>query len=219
MGTRTITIDGPAGAGKTTISQQLAKRLGCVYVDTGALYRGVAYEILNQKVDWENEGELVRFLSKLDLNFILDDQTLLLMSSGKDITGFIRTPEITMLASAASAKPQVRLALLDIQRRIAAEKDAVFEGRDMGTVVFPDAAHKFFLFADLNVRARRRYDELKDTDKDINQVREQMAQRDHNDSSRKFAPLKPADDSVKIDSSFLTVEQVVEKMMTVIEKA
>ena len=219
MGTRIITIDGPAGAGKTTISQRLAKKLGCVYVDTGALYRGVAYEILNQQVDWENDRALEHFLLGLDLNFIMDNEAVLLMSSGKDITGLIRTPEITMLASSSSAKPQVRKALLDIQRRIATIKDAVFEGRDMGTVVFPDAAHKFFLFADLRVRARRRYDEMTDSQKKMDQVLEQMEKRDHNDSHRKLAPLKPANDAVKIDSSFLTVEQVVEKMMTVIEKA
>lgn len=219
MTTRIITIDGPAGSGKTTVSRQLSKALGCVYVDTGALYRGVAYEISRRKVDWKNDDALVSFLKTLDLNFVMQDGNLTLMSSGKDISPFIRTPEISMLASASSARPQVRAALLDIQRHIAADQDAVFEGRDMGTVVFPDATHKFFLFADLTVRARRRYDEMDDDHKKLDTVKTQMKTRDENDSSRAAAPLKAADDAVKIDSSELTVDQVVEKMIRSIEKA
>lgn len=219
MTTRIITIDGPAGSGKTTVSRQLSKALGCVYVDTGALYRGVAYEISRRKVDWKNDDALVSFLKTLDLNFVMQDGNLILMSSGKDISPFIRTPEISMLASASSARPQVRAALLDIQRHIAADQDAVFEGRDMGTVVFPDATHKFFLFADLTVRAQRRYDEMDDDHKKLDTVKTQMKTRDENDSSRAAAPLKAADDAVKIDSSELTVDQVVEKMIRSIEKA
>jgi len=219
MDTRIITIDGPAGAGKTTVSRHLAKKLGCVYVDTGALYRGVAYEIKTQAIAWEKDEILDEFLNHLDLNFVMKKDRFALISSGKDITDFIRTPEISMLASAASAKPQVRSALLDIQRNIAKTKDAVFEGRDMGTVVFPDAAHKFFLFADVRVRARRRYNEMPDPAKDIHQVQKEMEIRDRNDSQRKTAPLKPAEDAIKIDASLLTIEQVVEKMRNCIEKA
>ena len=219
MNTRIITIDGPAGAGKTTVSRMLSKKLGCVYVDTGALYRGVAYEIKRQEIDWENDEVLDGFLKHLDLNFLMEKDRLILISSGMDITNFIRTPDISMLASASSAKPQVRAALLDIQRNIAKTKDAVFEGRDMGTVVFPDAAHKFFLFADLCIRAKRRNDEMPDETKDIKLVQEEMKIRDGKDSQRKTAPLKPAEDAIKIDSSFLTIEQVVEKMVKCIEKA
>ena len=140
MSKRIITIDGPAGAGKTTVSKLLSKKLGCIYVDTGALYRGVAYEIGQQKINWENDIILKGFLKTLDLNFVMGKDGLVLMSSGKDITGSIRTPEIAMLASSSSAKPQVRTALLDIQKKLAKTKDTVFEGRDMGTVVFPKAA-------------------------------------------------------------------------------
>ncbi len=219
MNTRIITIDGPAGAGKTTVSRMLSKKLRCVYVDTGALYRGVAYEIQRQEIDWENDEILDGFLKHLDLNFLMEKDRLILISSGRDITNFIRTPDISMLASASSAKPQVRAALLGIQRNIAKTKDAVFEGRDMGTVVFPDAAHKFFLFADLSIRAKRRNDEMPDETKDIKLVQEEMKIRDGKDSQRKTAPLKPAEDAIKIDSSFLTIEQVVEKMVKCIEKA
>ena len=219
MKTRIITIDGPAGAGKTTISRLLSKKLGCVYVDTGALYRGAAYEIQRKGIDWENDDALESFLKNLDLNFLMENNSLILISSGIDITDCIRTPEISMLASASSAKPQVRAALLGIQRNIAETKDAVFEGRDMGTVVFPGAQYKFFLFADLSVRAKRRYNEMQDVTKDINKVQEEMEIRDENDYQRQTAPLKPAKDAIQIDASFLTIEQVVEKMMKSIEKA
>nr|NJM03346.1 (d)CMP kinase [Desulfobacula sp.] len=219
MYTRIITIDGPAGAGKTTVSKLLAQKLGCIYVDTGALYRGVAFEILQQKINWEDDPVLEGFLKTLDLNFIMEANHLVLMSSGRDISGYIRTPEISMLASSSSAKPQVRSALLDIQRHIARTKDAVFEGRDMGTVVFPNASHKFFLYADLAIRAKRRFDEMPEKAKDLSRVQKEMEIRDNNDSKRITAPLKPAKDAVEIDSTFLTAEEVVEKMLGYIEKA
>lgn len=214
---RIITIDGPAGAGKTTISKLLAQHLGCVYVDTGALYRGVAYEIQQQKIDWEDDGRLEAFLTGLDLNFILEKDGLTLISSGRDISPYIRTSEISMLASASSARPQVRAALLAIQRNIAQTQDAVFEGRDMGTVVFPEAEFKFFLFADLSVRALRRYQEMpqmeKQVEKQMDAVQQEMEKRDTNDSRRKEAPLVPALDAIKIDSSYLTLQQVVDEML------
>ncbi len=219
MNTRIITIDGPAGAGKTTVSKLLSQKLACVYVDTGALYRGAAFEILQQKIDWENDDILDGFLKKLDLNFVMTENRLVLMSSGQDITDHIRTPEISMLASATSANPRVRSTLLGIQKNIARSKDAVFEGRDMGTVVFPNADHKFFLYADLNIRAKRRFDEMKEETKDLSCVQKEIETRDKNDSKRITAPLKAAEDAIKIDSTFLTVEEVVETMMKYIEKA
>jgi len=139
MATRIITIDGPAGAGKTTVSKLLSQKLGIIYVDTGAIYRGVAFEIKNQNIEWKNDSILETFLEGLDLSFIKKNGSLVLMSSGRDISKFIRTPEISMLASSSSARPQVRAALLYIQRKIAEREDAVFEGRDMGTVIFPEA--------------------------------------------------------------------------------
>lgn len=213
---RIVTIDGPAGAGKTTVSKALARKLSCVYVDTGALYRGVAYEIDRQQVDWQDEKALAPFLATLDLKFDLDGHDLKLVSSGRDITGLIRTPEITMLASATSALPAVRQALLGLQKGIAATRDAVFEGRDMGTAVFPDAPFKFFLFADLDVRAKRRFDETAELNQDVGAVKSQMAKRDKDDASRSAAPLKPAPDAIQVDSTHLTVEEVVEKMLSFI---
>jgi len=219
MTPRIITIDGPAGAGKTTVSKLLSQKLGIIYVDTGAIYRGVAFEIKNQNIEWENDVILETFLEGLDLRFIKKNDSLVLMSSGRDISKFIRTPEISMLASSSSARPQVRAALLDIQKKIAKKEDAVFEGRDMGTVVFPEADYKFYLFADLTVRAKRRYDEMPDKTKNINIVEQDMQTRDTNDSQRETAPLKPADDAIEIDSTFLTIEQVVEKILKIIEIA
>ncbi len=216
MACRIITIDGPAGAGKTTVSKALAERLGCVYVDTGALYRGVAWEIGNQNIDWKDEFILGDFLARLDLGFVLDGADLTLVSSGMDITPFIRTPEISMLASGVSALPKVRSALLDIQRRISRNQDAVFEGRDMGTVVFPDADFKFFLTANLSVRARRRFEETDDAKKDLETIKAQISQRDHDDATREQAPLKPAQDAVHIDSTCLTISEVVASIMSVI---
>jgi CMP/dCMP kinase len=218
MITRIITIDGPAGAGKTTISKLLSQKLGIIYVDTGALYRGVAFEIQKLNIDWKDDYALETFLKKLDLNFSMKNRSLVLMSCGCDISKYIRTPEISMLASSTSARPQVRDALLDIQRKIAKTKDAVFEGRDMGSVVFPEAQYKFFLFADLSVRAKRRFDEMPDKTEDINKVKLEMQTRDNNDSQREIAPLKAAIDAIKIDSTFLSIEQVVEKMFKIIEK-
>jgi cytidylate kinase len=211
---RIITIDGPAGAGKTTVSRLLAEKLGCVRVDTGALYRAVAYEIHRQQIPWKTDEDLTAFLSRLDLNVMLKNEEMRILSSGLDITPLIRTPEITMLASAVSARPPVRAALLGIQRRIAQQQDAVFEGRDMGTVVFPDATVKFFLKADLSVRARRRFDEMPDAEKDLFRIQADMAARDEQDSRRAHAPLKPASDAVLIDSSRLTASQVVAEMLT-----
>jgi cytidylate kinase len=210
---RIITIDGPAGSGKTTVSKLLARQLHCVRVDTGALYRAVAFEIHRQHICWENDAALDAFVSGLDLNVVLENEEMRVLSSGNDITPFLRTPEITMLASATSARPAVRSALLDIQRRIARQQDAVFEGRDMGTVVFPDATVKFFLIADLAVRARRRFDEIPDPAKDLSRIQADMAARDDQDTRRDQAPLKPAPDAILIDSSRLTASQVVEEML------
>jgi len=219
MASQIITIDGPAGAGKTTVSKLLSQKLGIIYVDTGALYRGVAFEIKKQNIDWQNDTALDVFLKNIDLNFCIKNQSIVLMSCGYDISQYIRTLEISMLASSTSARPQIRNAMLDIQRNIAKEQDAVFEGRDMGTVVFPEAQYKFYLFADLNVRAKRRYDEMDDKIKNLNQVELAIQKRDNNDSQREIAPLKPAIDAIKIDSSSLSIEQVVNKILHILKKS
>jgi cytidylate kinase len=214
-----ITIDGPAGAGKTTVSHALADRLGYRYIDTGALYRGVALAAKIRRIDTESNAELKQLCSGLKLALVENKGGLRLFLNGEDITDRIRTPEVTMLASAVSAKPAVREYLLDLQRNLGREKAAVFEGRDMGTVVFPEADVKFFLDASTRTRAMRRYEEFKlETSQSLDEVERDIQRRDHNDSSRDVAPLKPASDAIIIDSTDLSISEVVARMVSYIKK-
>lgn len=210
-----ITIDGPAGAGKTTVSRALADRLQYKYIDTGALYRGVAFEAKAKGVSLADEHQLEVMCNNLELRFVRDIKGVRLYLGESDISDYIRTPEMSMMASAVSARPVVRKALLGLQRKMGAEKAAVFEGRDMGTIVFPEADVKFFLTADLKIRASRRHKELeeKKIPQKLSEVEKDMQRRDNNDSSRKAAPLKPADDAILIDSTGYSVESVIEQMM------
>lgn len=208
-----ITIDGPAGAGKSTASRELAGRLGYRYVDTGALYRGVAYVAQQRGVAPQDDVGLSGLLDGLVLNFIPGAAGQRLTANGEDITAAIRTPEISMLASAVSARAVVRAFLLKIQRHLGQQGAAVFEGRDMGTVVFPEADVKFYLDASIPVRARRRFAEVKATSSaSIEAIERDMRLRDSQDSTRALAPLKAAPDAVVIDSTLLTIDQVVERM-------
>jgi len=214
-----ITIDGPAGAGKSTVSRILAARLGYCYVDTGALYRAVAYKAKVAGVHPDDEPGLEAMVRDLNLQLLPGGQGLRLLLDEVDITEKIRTPEITMLASAVSAKPVVRSCLLELQRRVGRQKAAVFEGRDMGTVVFPDADVKFFLDAALSTRAERRHLELDGkSGQSLAEVEDDMRRRDHNDSTRKVAPLKPAPDAVVIDSTRISAQTVVEQMLALIDR-
>ena len=209
-----ITIDGPSGAGKSTVSHGLAKRLGYTYVDTGALYRAVALAVLSDGSSPRDDKRLAEVCRHLVLRFENSSKGPRLYSNGEDITDRIRTLEITMLASAVSARSVVRQYLLDVQREMGKQGSVVFEGRDMGTVVFPEADIKFYLDADLDTRALRRYKEVAETDPGVSLsgVKKAMKKRDEDDSSRALAPLKPSDDAVVIDSTFLDIEQVVEEM-------
>jgi len=209
-----ITIDGPAGAGKTTVSRLLAERLGYRYVDTGALYRGVAYAADRRGISAADDAGLSGLLEGLSLSFLPGTGGQRLTADGVDITEAIRTPEISMLASAVSARPVVRAFLLKVQRDLGRRKAAVFEGRDMGTVVFPDADAKFFLNASPRVRAQRRFAEIADASgASIEAVQRDMELRDRQDSTRALAPLRAAADAVTIDATALSVEQVVERML------
>ncbi len=213
-----ITIDGPGGAGKTTVSRILADRLGYRYIDTGALYRGVALAVKKAGIDSGNEDEVEALCGTLRLKFVWRENGLRLLSNGQDISDLIRTPEISMLASAVSAKASVRKYLLDLQRELGKGGGAVFEGRDMGTVVFPAADIKFFLDASLKTRALRRYRDLAARgDQTVEAVEDDLRRRDLNDSTRSLAPLKPAEDAVIIDSSELSIDGVVDRMLACIE--
>jgi cytidylate kinase len=205
-----ITIDGPAGAGKTTVSKLLARELGFRYLDTGSLYRAVAWAVHAAGVRSDDDKGLGDVCGGLKLR-IEEDR---LVVNGRDITGRIRSPEITMLASAVSARPVVRQALLDIQREIGQDRGLVAEGRDMGTVVFPDADFKFFLDATVKQRALRRYTQYEpQPGQTLERIEADIRRRDADDSGRDIAPLKPADDALTIDSTAMTAQQVVDLMM------
>jgi cytidylate kinase len=217
-----ITIDGPAGAGKTTVSRMLAGRLGYRYIDTGALYRGIALAVSRSGVDPDDDDGLRALCRGIRLDFALtgDGDELRLELESEDITQKIRAPHITMLASAVSARPPVREYLLALQRELGSKRRAVFEGRDMGTVVFPEADLKFFLEADLEIRARRRFEELPgDAGQSLADVEADMRKRDNDDSTRQIAPLKPAADAIRIDVSHRSALEVVDLMLDYIQKA
>lgn len=210
-----ITIDGPAGAGKTSVSKALAEALNYTYIDTGALYRGVALASLRQDVSPEDEAGLRHLCQEIDLRFLPAKDGTKLLLNGEDISDHIRTPDVTMRASAVSAKAAIRDCLLSLQRELAQDQAVIVEGRDMGTVVFPDADVKFFLTADLQTRAKRRYLELSGkTVQDIEAVERDMALRDRNDSTRRIAPLKPAPDAVVVDATDLALSEVIDRMLT-----
>jgi cytidylate kinase len=206
-----ITIDGPAGAGKTTVSKMLADELGYRYLDTGALYRAVAYQLRAAGISADDERGLSHLCDALRLR-VEEDR---LIANGADITDRIRSPEISMLASAVSARPVVRRALLALQREIGRAGALVAEGRDMGTVVFPAADLKFFLDATVRLRALRRFAQYGSANgRTLEQIEADIRRRDTNDSSRDIAPLKPAQDAIIIDSTSLTARQVVERMLS-----
>jgi cytidylate kinase len=205
-----ITIDGPAGAGKTTVSKLLARELGYRYLDTGALYRAVAWAARAAGVEPDDDHGLGRVCGALKLGIEADR----LVVDGRDITGLIRSPEISMLASAVSARPVVRQALLTLQREIGRDRGLVAEGRDMGTVVFPDADLKVFLDATVKQRAYRRYSQYEGGHgQSLERIEADIRRRDADDSGRDIAPLKPADGALTIDSTAITAQQVVDLMM------
>lgn len=210
-----IAIDGPAGSGKSTTARALASRLGYAYLDTGALYRAVAWVVRRAGVDCADVKTMEELLSSMDFHVSLDEGVTRTFIDNEDITGQLRSPEISRLASVVAALPYVRDRLLPIQARFSREGGIVAEGRDMGTRVFPEADVKFFLEADLETRTTRRHREtVRDGHPETQpDTRRSIEERDANDRSRTTAPLKPAGDAVVIDSSSLTVEQVVERML------
>ena len=211
-----VAIDGPAGAGKSTVSKLLARRLGLSFVDTGALYRTVALAARREGTGVEDDAGLSALLGRIRISFQAVGEENRVFLDGEDVSREIRTPEMSLAASAVSARPVVRQGLLGLQRRLALEAPvgAVLEGRDIGTVVFPDADLKFFLEASPDVRARRRYEELfqKGTESSLDDVLADQVRRDRDDASRAVAPLKPAADAVRVDSSGLPLSEVVQRL-------
>ncbi len=210
-----ITVDGPAGSGKSTVSRLLAKRLKYLYLDTGAMYRAVALQAKRESVDLKDREKISRLCRDLDLHFkTVDGKTRIFLGS-EDISAAIRSPEMDMLSSAISAIKEVRQAMTLLQRKMAGQGGVVAEGRDMGTVVFPDADCKFFVDADSGVRAGRRYRERLERGEAVSMgaVEKELRKRDDQDTTRALAPLVPAKDAVIMDTTNMTVEEVVEKML------
>jgi cytidylate kinase len=217
-----VAIDGPAGAGKSTVSKLLARRLGFALVDTGAIYRCVALMARRDGVASDDDAGLGELLGHIHIHFQVVGEENRVFLDGQDVSSEIRTPEISMGASQVSSRPVVRAGLLALQRRLAleAEKGAILEGRDIGTVVFPEADAKFFLQASPEVRARRRFEELfqKGVEASLEQVLADQTQRDRDDSARAVAPLKAAEDAIRVDSSSLPLSEVVHEMENEIQR-
>ncbi len=216
-----IAIDGPAGAGKSTIAKLAAKELHFIYVDTGALYRAIGLCAYRNSIGSKDVDAILEMLKdiKVELAFNDNGEQIVLLNK-EDVSSFIRTPEISMYASDVSAIPEVRAFLLDLQRNMAKTNNIIMDGRDIGTVVLPDAKIKIFLTASAQVRAKRRYDELieKGMDVKFEDVLSDVETRDYNDSHREVAPLKPAPDSVIVDTSELNLEQSVEKLISIMKE-
>jgi len=214
----TIAIDGPSGSGKSTAAKFLAKRLGYVYIDTGAMYRSVALRVKEKGISPEDKLALRRLASSLHITFITDGEQIHVLCDGKDVSEAIRTPEITRLASTISRQKELREILVQMQREMGKEGGVILEGRDIGTVVFPDADVKFYLDAVGEERVKRRYHEMvqKGMKVDFQETREALMQRDHHDMHRDHSPLKKARDAVFIDSTHWSVKEVVEEMIRIV---
>lgn len=213
-----IAIDGPGGAGKSTIAKRIAKKMGCVYIDTGAMYRAVGLYAVEKNIDTHDEEKVCALLDKIEIDIKNIDGTMHIMLCGKDVSDKIRTPEISMAASNVAKFVLVRLKLVELQRQIASTGNVIMDGRDIGTYVLPGADVKIYLTAAAEARAKRRYDELIEKGQRVN-LRDIIAdinKRDYNDSHREFAPLKKAEDAVCVDTSDIGLEESVEKVFEII---
>ena len=216
-----VAIDGPAGAGKSTIAKRVAKELGFLYVDTGAIYRTVGYHMSLMGIGPKDKDGIERCIDDVNIRIEhQEDGVQHMILNGQDVTDLIRTPEMSMMASGVSAQPCVRAYLLDMQRELARTHNVVMDGRDIGTVVLPDAQVKVYLTASAEIRAERRWKELvaKGQDVKYEDVYIDVVKRDEQDMNRKIAPLKCADDAEVLDCSYLTIDQVVAEMKTIIRK-
>jgi len=213
-----IAIDGPAATGKSTTAKSVANQLGLLYLDTGAMYRCVTLAVLNEKVDVHNSDQLDHLLSKIDINIKTENGAYEIFLNGMDVSVEIRKPEVTQNVSAVSAVKEVRRAMVRNQRKIASKSDCVMEGRDIGTVVFPDAEFKFFLVADSLIRAERRLIDLQaiGEEKSIEELEEDIKRRDEYDSSREISPLKKAEDAIVIDTTYLSIDEQVSRIIEIV---
>lgn len=214
-----IAIDGPAGAGKSTIAKLLSKRLRILYLDTGAMYRAVALKAIKSNINTKDTDKISELVKNIDIQITFDTDGQHVILDKDDVTHAIRTKEVTIGSSDVAVVPAVRLKMVELQRKIASESSVVMDGRDIGTYVLPNADFKFFLTASLHERANRRFHEMCEKNMDVTyeEVCKDIAYRDQNDSSREFAPLKKAEDAIEIDTTNLTIEEVVDKITEVID--
>jgi len=215
-----IAIDGPAGAGKSTVAQKLAERLGMSYVDSGATYRAAALKVLESGAPVEEEGAVARLLGAVEIGFTTEEGQSRVWLDGHDVTQRIRTPDVTLAAAKVSRLPEVRKKLVALQRGLVGERGVVMEGRDIGTVVFPEAPLKIFLLADVEERARRRLHQEQDEGRapSLEQTAYEIGRRDQLDAERKISPLVAAPDAVEIDSTHLTADQVVTRILALVRE-
>ena len=215
-----VAVDGPAGAGKSTVSRAAAKAMGYIYVDTGALYRAVGVNALRNGIDTKDRQAVAESLSDISVNLVFENGEQKVLLNGEDVSAEIRTPDASMAASDVSAVPKVRDFLFDLQRSIASNNNCIMDGRDIGTVVLPNAKVKVFLTASPEERAMRRFRELSEKGSTVKyeEVLEDLIKRDYNDSHREVAPLKQADDAVLLDTTGMTLEQSVESLIRIIKE-
>ncbi len=215
-----VAVDGPAGAGKSTVSRAAAKAMGYIYVDTGALYRAVGVNALRNGIDTKDRQAVAESLTDISVNLVFENGEQKVLLNGEDVSAEIRTPDASMAASDVSAVPKVRNFLFDLQRSIASNNNCIMDGRDIGTVVLPNANVKVFLTASPEERAMRRFRELSEKGSTVKyeEVLEDLIKRDYNDSHREVAPLKQADDAILLDTTGMTLEQSVESLIKIIKE-
>ncbi len=211
-----IAIDGPAGAGKSTIAKRAAKELSFIYVDTGAMYRAIALGLLRYETNVADKDELAAALERIEVSIGYENGEQCVYLNGENVSGLIRTEEVSSMASVSSANQIVRDKLTDLQRGLAARENVLMDGRDIGTLILPNAQLKIYLTASVETRAMRRYLEMKEkgVDCELKEIEADIAERDYRDMNRETAPLKQADDAVLVDSSDMTIDQVVERIVT-----
>ncbi|MCR5799613.1 MAG: (d)CMP kinase [Lachnospiraceae bacterium] len=215
-----IAIDGPAGAGKSTIAKRVSKELGFIYVDTGAMYRAMALYFLRNGIDKDDESAVNKACENVDISLTYENDVQVVLLNGENVNNFIRTEEVGNMASATSIYPEVRKKLVELQQKLAAQEDVVMDGRDIGTVVLPNAQVKVYLTASSKERAKRRFLELraKGEQADIEKIEADIIERDKRDMTREISPLKQADDAVLVDSSDMTIDEVVMNIMSLVKK-
>ena len=215
-----IAIDGPAGAGKSTIARALAKRLSYIYVDTGAMYRAMALYLLRENISADDSGRIEKACESVDISIIHEDGVQKVLLNGEDVSSLIRSEEVGNMASASAQNGRIREKLVELQRQLAAKTDVVMDGRDIGTCVLPNAEVKIYLTASVHTRAVRRFKEYleKGMEADLAQIEADIEKRDHQDMNREISPLKKAEDAVLLDSSDMTIEEVLDAMTAVCGK-